>query len=400
MSGGVELMGFVAAVAAALWAALLVVAEEAPMPVRPESHGAGRRRGLPMSQAIRMSRLGLLIVASVCASAAVAWWRRPPVEAIGSVLLATGFLYVVADGIPRALGILVPRLAAAVAPTARRTLTPFAPLLGLVAAAERKIATLFPQPAPESEAFGPGQRDMLLGLLSLRDMTVADVMTPRIDILALEECASAGEVIELLKRSEHARIPVYNEDLDKIAGILYAKDLTPAAAGIADLPADWHELVRPGLFVPESKSLAAQLRDFQRGPSHLAIVVDEFGGTSGMVTLEDILEEVVGEIYDEFDVEEAPDIEQEGADRFWVDGRVTLDDLSEILGGEFEKEDVATVGGLIYSELGRVPRPGEELRIEEFRVVVEQVVRRRVRRVYFERLRETSPIEAGREETI
>jgi len=143
--------------------------------------------------------------------------------------------------------------------------------------------------------------------------------------------------------------------------------------------------VRPVPFVPESKSLSAQLRDFQRGGGHLAIVVDDFGGTSGLVTLEDVLEEIVGEIHDEYDVNEEPEIERESNQRFWVNGRVTLDDLSVALGVALDREEVSTVGGLIYAELGRVPRPGEELRIAGFRVVVEQVVRRRIHRVYFER---------------
>jgi CBS domain containing-hemolysin-like protein len=164
--------------------------------------------------------------------------------------------------------------------------------------------------------------------------------------------------------------------------------------GAAAPPERWQELIRPVPFVPESKSLAAQLRDFQRGAGHLAIVVDEFGGTSGLVTLEDVLEEIVGEIHDEYDVNEEPEIEREGSDRFWVNGRVTLDDLSATLGTSLVRDEVSTVGGLIYAELGRVPRPGEELRVAGFRLVVEQVVRRRIHRVYFERL-EATPLPAA-----
>lgn len=387
---------FLVALAAALWAGLFVLAEEAPTVARSQD-GVVEPGRIPVYRAIQMSRLTLLIIAGACAATVVGWWLRPPLEALGIVLLATAFLYVVADGIPRALGVMAPRLAAAATPLARGTLVPFAPLLGIISAIEHRLVGALLSARPRTEAFGQGQRDMLLGLLSLRDMTVAEVMTPRLDIVALESRASTRDVTELLKRSEHARVPVYTEDLDNISGILYAKDLTLAAAGVVEPPANWHQLVRPAQFVPESKSLAAQLRDFQRGPSHLAIVVDEFGGTSGLLTLEDILEEVVGEIYDEYDVDEEPAIEREGADRFWVDGRVTLDDLGEALGTEFE-EDVATVGGLIYSELGRVPQPGEELRIAGFRVVVERVVKRRISRVYFERLGDTSAVEAGREE--
>jgi CBS domain containing-hemolysin-like protein len=395
VTAGLPVLAALGAVAAALVAGLFVLAEEAP---RPAGEAPERCGTAALLRGLQAARLALLIAAGVCASAAVAWWTRSPLEAASAVLLAGAFLYLAGEGVPRALAGLAPRLAARAAPLGRRALAPFAPLVALVAAVERWVTALLPAVRGRAAAvFGPGQRDMLLGLLSLRETTVAEVMTPRLDIVALEAGAGARDVVEVLRRSEHARIPVYRDDLDNILGVLYAKDLTPAAAGLAEPPASWHDLVRPAQFVPESKSLAAQLRDFQRGPAHLAIVVDEFGGTSGLVTLEDILEEVVGEIYDEYDVGAEPEIQQEGTDRFWVDGRISLDDLSELLGAEFASEEVATVGGLIYAELGRVPRPGEELRIGGFRVVVEQVVRRRVRRVFFERLAGTPAVEAGKE---
>jgi CBS domain containing-hemolysin-like protein len=165
---------------------------------------------------------------------------------------------------------------------------------------------------------------------------------------------------------------------------VFAKDFVPVVMGVAGGTARWQDLVRPASYVPETKTLDSQLRDFQRGPAHLAIVVDEFGGTAGLITLEDILEEIVGEIRDEHDVETPPAIRQEG-DRYFVDGRVSLDDLSEALGRTFEHPEVSTVGGLIYSALGRVPRTGEELTLDGFRVVVERVDRRRVTRVCFQK---------------
>ena len=131
-------------------------------------------------------------------------------------------------------------------------------------------------------------------------------------------------MVNVVGRSEHARIVAYTDTLDNVSGVLYAKDLVPAITGTASLPTRWQDFVRPAQFVPESKPLTMQLRDFQRGPAHLAVVVDEFGGTAGLVTLEDILEEVVGEIHGEYDVDEEPAIEREGADKFWVDGGVTL----------------------------------------------------------------------------
>ena len=183
---------------------------------------------------------------------------------------------------------------------------------------------------------------------------------------------------------------MYDGTPDNIAGVVFAKDLVPFAMGLGEndaaAAARWQDLVRPAAFVPETKTLDSQLRDFQRGPAHLAIVVDEFGGTSGLITLEDILEEIVGEIHDEHDVGEAPSIRQDG-DRYWVDGRVTLDDLSQALGRSFEHPEVSTVGGLVYSVLGRVPRAGDELTLDGYQVVVERVDRRRVTRVLLQRQR-------------
>ena len=147
----------------------------------------------------------------------------------------------------------------------------------------------------------------------------------------------------------------------------------------------WTALVRPPVFIPGTKSVDEQLREFRSTHRHIAIVVDEYGGTAGLVTMEDALELIVGEIRDEHDIEE-PDVEQEGEDRWWVAAGVSLDELSEIVGADFHREDVQTVGGLVTELLGRVPRNGERMTVGEFRVVVERVVRRRVERVYFERV--------------
>jgi len=302
---------------------------------------------------------------------------------LGGVVL----LLLAGDVIPRVLGMLAPGLASRARILARATLWPFRPLLGIVGWADRVAHRVLPPTTPQvGGRIGAAQRDMLLGVFSLEDTAIEDVMTPRLDIVAAEIAAPWSELLDIVRSSEHSRIPVYRETLDDVAGVIHAKDLAPVLAGTRPPPSEWQDLVRSVPFVPESKSLAAQLRDFQRGAGHLAIVVDEFGGTSGLVTLEDVLEEIVGEIHDEYDVNEEPAIEREGNDRFWVNGRVTLDDLSVVLRVSLERDEVSTVGGLIYAELGRVPRPGEELRIAGFRVVVEQVARRRVLRVYFERL--------------
>src|SRR5256886_16065734 len=135
--------------------------------------------------------------------------------------------------------------------------------------------------------------------------------------------ATADEVREPFRQSEHSRLPVYAGTPDNLIGIVYAKDLVPLVLGVAGATVRWQDLVRPALYVPETKTLDSQLRDFQRGPAHLAIVVDEFGGTAGVITPEEILEEIVGEVRDEHDVETPPTIRQAG-DRYVVDGRASL----------------------------------------------------------------------------
>ena len=224
---------------------------------------------------------------------------------------------------------------------------------------------------------------MLLGVFSLAGTTVAEVMTPRIDIVAVDSSATREEVIATLRRSEHARLLVYDAHPDAVAGVIYAKDI---------LGGPWTAAIRPAGFVPEGKTLDRQLRDFQRGPSHLAVVVDEFGGTAGLVTLEDILEQIVGEIQDEYDTDEVAPIQVVGPDQLRVEGGVALSELESVLGHSFAREDVSTVGGLVLAEFGRVPRSGESVDMQGYRLTVEQVVRRRVRRVGVQRIAEMAPV--------
>jgi putative hemolysin len=393
--GVLHLLALVAAFGLAGLAGLLALAEEAPTVARRVGDEAESPPGeLPLRRAFHVVRLALLFVAGVAAAEAIGGWARAPLSAWSAALIAAAFLFVLADALPRVVAALAPELATALADAARRSLGGAAPLLGLVRAVERGVRRLLRPTQRSRELLGRAQRDILLGVFSLGDATVAEIMTPRLDIVAIDVETEWAEAVDVVRRGEHARLPAYAGTLDNVVGILRAKDLVAPIGGVMPRPAHWQDLIRPVQFVPESKTLAAQLRDFRRGPGELAIVVDEFGGTSGLVTLEDVLEEVVGEIHDEYDVDEEPAIQREGDDHFWVDGRVTLDELSRLLGTSLEREDVSTVGGLVYSELGRVPRPGEELSVAGFRVVVEQVERRRVQRVYFERLPSRQPVEA------
>ena len=233
------------------------------------------------------------------------------------------------------------------------------------------------------------EETILHGVFSLGDTAVHEVMVPRVNLVGIERTTPWADVLARVRSSEHARFPVFDDTIDEIAGILYAKDLLPAAIADEEPPGGWTTLVRPAVFIPASKMIDQQLRDFQSSRTHIAVVVDEFGGTAGIVTIEDILEEIVGEIRDEYDVEEAT-VEQEEGKRFWVPGRLTVDELSELVGHDFHREGVTTVGGLVYELLGRVPQAGETFTLDGFRVVIERVVKRRVERVYFERAEQMS----------
>ena len=229
------------------------------------------------------------------------------------------------------------------------------------------------------------EEELLHGVFSLGDTQVEEIMVPRVDVVGIEKSTPWSEVLDRVRSSEHARFPVFDETLDNVVGILYAKDLLPMIIASDDGHDDWSGLIRPAQFIPATKTIDQQLRDFKAQRTHIALVMDEYGGTAGVVTIEDILEEIVGEIRDEYD-EEQPSVEQEGRERFWVSGRVTLADLSELVGTDFQRDDLTTVAGLVYDAFGRVPRAGESKQIDGFRLVVERVRRRRIERVYLERV--------------
>lgn len=229
------------------------------------------------------------------------------------------------------------------------------------------------------------ERELLLGVFDFGETTVEEVMVPRVDIVGIDREAPWSELLDRVRSAQHARLPVYEGTVDEIVGILVVKDLLPAVLADEEPAAGWPSLLRAPLFIPATKRIADLLREFRASGRHIAIVADEYGGTAGLVTIEDILEELVGEIRDEYDDEERL-VEREGDARVWVSGRLTLDDLSEAVGHDFRRDDVTTVGGLILDVLGRVPRAGEALALGPFRVRVERVVRRKIQRVFLERV--------------
>lgn len=229
------------------------------------------------------------------------------------------------------------------------------------------------------------ERDLLLGVFDFGETTAEEVMVPRVDIVGIERATPWSEVLDHFRSEQHSRVPVFDVSVDEITGILYAKDLL--ASAIADTEPDhgWQSLLRAPTFVPPGKRIADLLREFRASGRHMVVVADEYGGTAGLVTIEDVLEELVGEIRDEYDDEERQ-VESEAELRYWVSGRLTLDDLSDALHHDFRRDDLTTVGGLVLELLGRVPRAGESLRMGPFRVIVERVVRRKIERIYLERL--------------
>jgi putative hemolysin len=226
------------------------------------------------------------------------------------------------------------------------------------------------------------EEQMIGAVLELGQQHVHEVMVPRIDIVSLPIGARLAEIVDTIVREGHSRIPVYDTSIDDIVGILYAKDLLPYLVG-EDEPPPVRTLVRTPLFVPESMLVDDLLHSFQRRKVHIAVVLDEYGGTAGLVTIEDLIEEIVGEIQDEYD-EEEPLIVPLSADEARVDGRTAVDDLVEhfetSLDGE-DSDEYDTVGGLIYHRIGGVPHVGDSVEVDGLRLTVETTDGRRVGKV-------------------
>jgi CBS domain containing-hemolysin-like protein len=201
------------------------------------------------------------------------------------------------------------------------------------------------------------ERAMIEGVMAFGDTLVREVMVPRVDIIGLEQHATLSEALDAVTGSGHSRIPIYDDTLDNVVGILYAKDLIPALrSGSPEVTIDG--LLRAPHFVPETMKVNALLEDLQRRKVHMAIIVDEYGGTAGLATIEDLIEQIVGEIQDEYDTGD-PSIQPVNDGEFVVDGRVLIEDINDLMDLDLGSEDAERIGGLIYERLGRVPRAGD-----------------------------------------
>jgi len=222
---------------------------------------------------------------------------------------------------------------------------------------------------------------MIYSIFHFGDTLCREIMVPRIDILALEASTSVPEAVRALTASGHSRVPVYEETIDNIAGLLYAKDLLRASQE-EEKPENIRPFLRPAYFVPEAKKVDELLREMQERSIHMAVVVDEYGGTAGLVTLEDIVEEIVGEIRDEYDQAEERPFLKVSEDEYYFHGRIDLDDVDDVLGTHLVSELADTLGGYIYGTIGRVPVGGEQVRVDGWVLTVEQVSGRRIRKIH------------------
>ena len=234
----------------------------------------------------------------------------------------------------------------------------------------------------DSEASGvieEEERQMIQGIIEFSDTTVREILVPRPDMIVLRATATAAEALEVVREHEYSRMPVYRDDLDDIVGVLHAKDLLPLVES-GKLDTLIQEVARPAHFVPETMSLADFLKTAQRLHSHLALVVDEYGGTRGMVTLQDALREVVGDIGEEDDGLELL-CESLGTGRYRVDGALPLEDLEELIGIVVDDEEHTTVAGFLMSKSDKIPEAGDEIMYAGVRFRIEQVREKRVMRV-------------------
>ncbi len=281
------------------------------------------------------------------------------------------------------LGRLLGPLVALLTGITRAVTRPFGADVGREAQISAEELKLIVERGGEQGILEAEEEQMIHAVIELGERRLHEVMVPRTAIVALSAGATLDEAIDTVVAEGHSRVPIYHESIDEIVGILYAKDLLQFLKGQrAERPA-LRSLLRPPLFVPESMSIDDLLHEFQRRKVHIAIVLDEYGGTAGIVTIEDLLEEIVGEIQDEYDVEE-PLVERLSAAEVRIDGRAAVDDLREVFDTELalqDEDEYDTVGGLIYHRIGGVPAPGDTIEIDGMTLTVESIDGRRVGKV-------------------
>ncbi len=373
--------------------------------VRPP-HGYGRQRH-ELLRALSAATVATIAAAAVTAAFLVLRDGAASAASATAVGAVTVLVAALLRQSARTLALLYPERAGALLERPTRALrllfTPLAwlaeaPVAALLRALGRTATPPEPDPAEEltavlestGEAEGDGflaeERRMMRGIMAMSSQSVREIMSPRMDLRAVSTEASVGDVMRLIIESGFSRIPLYEDSIDRVIGIIYAKDLL-AHFQAGDVHPDLRKIARPPYFVPETKRANELLSEMRRDQMHMAVALDEYGGTAGVVTVEDLLEEIVGEIADEYDSGEV-DIRRVSDDQAIVDARLPLDELNELFGTAIDSEDFDTVGGLIFSLLGRLANPGDQVSPDGhgLRLRVLSVVGRRIKRVRVERV--------------
>jgi putative hemolysin len=324
-------------------------------------------------------------------------------------VLLTLFTIIFGELVPKQIGLAhAERVAMSTARLMELLGTLFGPLVSALTWITRRISRLFGADVPADERISSEElrliieqggeqgileaeeEQMIHAVIELGDQRVHEVMVPRIAMVTLTTTVTMEAAIDTIIEQGHSRIPVYEDTIDEIVGILYAKDLLPFLRPGGPPAPPLRSLLRTPVFVPESMTVDDLLHELQRRKVHLAIVLDEYGGTAGLVTIEDLIEEIVGEIQDEYDVEE-PMIVKLSDDEARVDGRAAVDDLMELFETEVPLDDADeydTVGGLIYHRIGGVPKPGDQVSVDGLTLTVETTDGRRVGKVLVVRTRD------------
>ncbi|MCH8185437.1 MAG: HlyC/CorC family transporter [Chloroflexi bacterium] len=352
-------------------------------------------RGLTAVAVVKITSFAALLVSTAVLTLTFFEARWALVSATTfAALLATGLLHMLAEDVADRYG---ERVALAMAGPMRAVAWTLRPVLALVDfmpslvpagsepqrnGAPELVPTEIDLPLESStEALDEREVRMIRAVVRLDQTVAREIMVPRVDIAAAEVGTSIADLADQMATGAHSRIPVYDGDLDHITGIAYARDVLRRMVGEPEpgnVPID--SVVRPAIFIPESKTLEELLNDFQEMRVHMAIVVDEYGGVSGLVTIEDLLEEIVGEIQDEFETGE-PDVEAIGEGAVLLDARVSIDQLNELLDVTVEGDGFDTVGGFVYQRLGKIPSPGDTLTHDGLEIEVISTVGRRLKRL-------------------
>ena len=237
---------------------------------------------------------------------------------------------------------------------------------------------------------------MIRSIVHFSNTMIREIMIPRIEIDALELETPLDEAARLIQESGHSRVPIYNDEIDRIVGVLYAKDLLQAY--VEQRIVTISDLMRQPLFAPESKMAGDLLNEMKSSGIHMAVVVDEYGGTSGIVSMEDIVEEIVGEIRDEYDDREEKLVQEIGKDEYSFLGRIDLEDVNEYLGTHLTRESADTLAGYLYSQIGKIPTLKETVEAEGWIFEIEELSGRRIQRVRVYRVPETEKKEEEKQD--